>query len=231
MQDKKVLLRCTNLCKSYGDGGQQREILKNVNLEIQSGGIHQICGKSGSGKTTLLNLLAGLNRATAGSICFGGREYEKLSETELARLRGEFFGYVFQSFHLLRNITAEENIKAPAYINGRKEDAEYMGYLAEMLFSDSRRLFVLAGGVLLLALSFVLFFVSLSSTIVASKRQQTVDTHGKFLGVFSDIEEETAKEIMETEPVFCYELFQMQAMRDFLQAGSRKRPGKAWGYF
>lgn len=133
MQDKKILLRCTNLCKSYEDGGGQREILKNVNLEIQSGGIHQICGKSGSGKTTLLNLLAGLDRATAGSVRFGEREYEKLSEAELARLRGAFFGYVFQSFHLLRNITVEENIKAPAYVNGRKADAEYMGYLAEML--------------------------------------------------------------------------------------------------
>ncbi|MBQ9119849.1 MAG: ABC transporter ATP-binding protein [Lachnospiraceae bacterium] len=133
MQGDTVILRCANLCKSYEDGGQQREILKNVDLEIKRGGIYQICGKSGSGKTTLLNLLAGLDRATAGSICFGTKEYEKLSETELARLRGECFGYVFQSFHLLRNVSVEENIRASAYVNGRKIDVEYMSYLVEML--------------------------------------------------------------------------------------------------
>lgn len=93
---------------------------------------------------------------------------------------------------------------------GLKLKEKNYGKLAAMLFSDSRKLFVLAGGVFLLALSFVLFFVSLNSTIVASKRQQTVDTHGKFLGVFSDIDEETANEIMETEPGFFYEIFQMQ---------------------
>lgn len=149
MQDGKILLRCTDLYKNYEDGGQQREVLKNVNLEIQSGGIHQICGKSGSGKTTLLNLLAGLDRATAGSICFGVREYEKFSEAELAKLRGEFFGYIFQSFHLLRNVSVEENIKSPAYVNGRKVDMEYMGYLAEMLGIEDllkQATFKLSGG-------------------------------------------------------------------------------------
>lgn len=133
MQEQKILLCCSKLYKSYEDGGQQREVLKNVNLEFESRGIYQICGKSGSGKTTLLNLLAGLDRATSGSVRFGERAYECLSEAELAKLRGENFGYVFQSFHLLRNVSVEENIKAPAYVNGRKADTEYLGYLAEML--------------------------------------------------------------------------------------------------
>lgn len=133
MQENKTLLRCSNLYKSYEDGGRQREILKNINLEIARGGIYQICGKSGSGKTTLLNLLAGLDRATAGNIYFGTKEYGKMSETELACLRGESFGYVFQAFHLLRNVSVEENIKASAYVNGRKIDVEYMNYLSEML--------------------------------------------------------------------------------------------------
>ena len=133
MKMGEILLSCTNLYKTYEDGEQSKEVLKGVNLEIEESGIYQICGKSGSGKTTLLNILAGLDRATAGSVCFGGQEYEKMSEAELAKLRGTHFGYVFQAFHLLRNVSVEENIKSPAYVNGKKIDTEYMGYLAEML--------------------------------------------------------------------------------------------------
>lgn len=133
MENMKIILQCAGLCKSYEDGGHQREILRNVNLEFFSGGIYQICGKSGSGKTTLLNLLAGLDHASFGSISFLGKAYEAMSEEELAKLRGESFGFVFQSFHLFRNISVEENIKAPAYVNGRKIDPEYMVYLMEML--------------------------------------------------------------------------------------------------
>lgn len=133
MKNMEIILQCTNLCKSYEDGEHQREILKNVNLEIISGGIYQICGKSGSGKTTLLNLLAGLDHASSGNICFSGKVYGTMSEQELAELRGRYFGFVFQSFHLLKNISVEENIKAPAYVNRRKIDAGYMDYLVEML--------------------------------------------------------------------------------------------------
>ncbi len=149
MQTKKIILQCTNLCKSYEDGENQREILKNVNLEISAGSICQICGKSGSGKTTLLNLLAGLDCATLGTIRFSGKTYGTMSEEEHAKLRGESFGFVFQSFHLLRNVSVEENIKAPAYVNGRKVDSEYMGYLVEMLgLKDLRKQMVckLSGG-------------------------------------------------------------------------------------
>ncbi|MBQ9119850.1 MAG: hypothetical protein IJY09_07340 [Lachnospiraceae bacterium] len=87
--------------------------------------------------------------------------------------------------------------------------------LAALLFSDSRKLFVIAGGVLVLALSFILFFASLNSTIVRSQRQQTIDTHGSFLGVFSDIEESLANTIMEAETEFCYEIFQVQDELDY----------------
>ncbi|MDE7299596.1 MAG: ABC transporter ATP-binding protein, partial [Lachnospiraceae bacterium] len=133
MKDEGTILQCVNLYKRYEDGGKQRDILKNVNLEIPAGSMNQICGKSGSGKTTLLNLLAGLDQASEGRLYFWGKEYAAQSEAELAKLRGECFGFVFQSFHLLQNISVQENIKSPAYVTGKKIDLEYMGYLVEML--------------------------------------------------------------------------------------------------
>lgn len=82
--------------------------------------------------------------------------------------------------------------------------------LAGFLFSDSKKLVLLAGGVLLAALSFSLFFISVNSTIVASRRQTAVETHGRFLAVFTDIDKEIADEIMEKEPMFDYQVFQVQ---------------------
>lgn len=108
--------------------------------------------------------------------------------------------------------------------------------LAALLFSDSRKLFAIAGGVFVLALSFILFFVSLSSTIVRSTREQTVDTHGAFLGVFTDLEEATVNTIMETETEFCYKVFQLQdeldAEGERISAGwVTEDTGKSMGIF
>lgn len=96
------------------------------------------------------------------------------------------------------NVRETDNIK----INYRK--------LAELLFSDSKKLMVLASVVLLAALSFSLFFLSINSTIVASKRQDSVETHGRFLVVLTDIDKRLADEIMEKEPMFDYQIFQVQ---------------------
>lgn len=110
------------------------------------------------------------------------------------------------------------------------------GRLAALLFSDSRRLFVLAECVFILAMGFVLCFVSLSSTIVASKRQQCVDRHGKFLGMFAELDEGMAQEIMETEKDFHYEIFQVQSelcCKDerFFLGWVTEETGKSMGIF
>ncbi len=108
-------------------------MLRNVNLEFHRSSINLIYGKSGSGKTTLLNILAGLDKTSEGDIYYLTERYGSLSETRMARLRGEHFGFVFQAYHLIPNVCAEENIFCPCYVNGRKPDKEYYEFLIQEL--------------------------------------------------------------------------------------------------
>jgi putative ABC transport system ATP-binding protein len=99
-------------------------ILDDVGLEVASGDSLAIVGASGSGKTTLLGLLAGLDRPTAGSITLAGIRLDLLDEEARARLRRRRVGFVFQSFHLLPALNAEENVMLPLELDGRDDARE-----------------------------------------------------------------------------------------------------------
>lgn len=89
------------------------EILRGIDLSVSAGETMGIVGPSGSGKTSLLMIIAGLERATGGSVTLNGTDYGKLDEDALAILRGENIGIVFQDFHLIPNMTALENVALP----------------------------------------------------------------------------------------------------------------------
>lgn len=93
-------------------------VLDNVTLEIPEKQIVAIAGPSGSGKSTLLGLIAGLDRPTAGSIRLDGLEITTLAESEMARFRRKNIGYIFQSFHLIPTLTAQENVAVPLELRG-----------------------------------------------------------------------------------------------------------------
>lgn len=93
-------------------------ILDDVSLSVTAGEVVAVVGPSGSGKSTLLALLAGLDRPSAGSVLIDGEAIEAMSEDRLAILRRQKIGFVFQSFHLLANQTALENVMLPVEING-----------------------------------------------------------------------------------------------------------------
>ncbi len=95
------------------------EILRGVDLHVGHGETVGIVGPSGSGKTSLLMILAGLERATKGSVRLGDATFDGLSEDALARVRGETIGIVFQDFHLIPNMTALENVALPLELSGR----------------------------------------------------------------------------------------------------------------
>jgi putative ABC transport system ATP-binding protein len=99
-------------------------ILRGISLAIRQGEAVGLIGPSGSGKTSLLMVLAGLERATSGSIRLAGEEVTALDENALARLRRQRIGIVFQSFHLIPTMTALENVAIPLELAGRRDAAE-----------------------------------------------------------------------------------------------------------
>src|SRR6187549_4226726 len=106
-------LQCRRLCKRLPWGEGELTILEDVDLTLEDGESVAILGPSGSGKSTLLGLLAGLDRPTSGEVAIDGVSLGNLSEDELALLRRRRVGFVFQSFQLLPNFTALENVLLP----------------------------------------------------------------------------------------------------------------------
>ena len=99
--------------KTYETPAGKFAALKNIDLEIEPGKFVGIVGKSGSGKSTLLNMVAGIDRPSAGSVLVAGTEIQSLSENKLAAWRGRNVGFVFQFFQLLPTLTAVENVMLP----------------------------------------------------------------------------------------------------------------------
>ncbi len=115
------MIEIARLTKSLSSGGHPVQILHGIDLHITAGEFVAIMGPSGSGKSTLLGLIAGLDSPTSGSIKLAGQELVGLGEDALARLRGRTLGFVFQSFHLIPTLTAEENVAVPLELRGEAD--------------------------------------------------------------------------------------------------------------
>jgi putative ABC transport system ATP-binding protein len=113
------LIQVRALTKSIDTGTHRVEILKGIDLEIPKGQFAAIMGPSGSGKSTLLGLLAGLDSPTSGQVLLDGEDITHLGEDAMAVLRGRKIGFVFQSYHLIPTLTAEENVLLPMELAGR----------------------------------------------------------------------------------------------------------------
>lgn len=106
------------LSKTYSRGEAMVTALCDVNLEVKSGEFCAFVGPSGCGKSTLLNLVAGLDQPTSGEIVLDGRSTQNLTSCEWTKIRRETIGIVFQAFHLVHGLTAEENIALPLMLRG-----------------------------------------------------------------------------------------------------------------
>ena len=112
------LLEVSNLTREFPAGEGTVQILKGINLKIYAGELVAIVGQSGSGKSTLMNILGCLDKPTTGSYQVNGRETRQLEPDELAQLRREYFGFIFQRYHLLGDLSAAGNVEVPAIYAG-----------------------------------------------------------------------------------------------------------------
>jgi ABC-type lipoprotein export system ATPase subunit len=118
-----AILRAHGLRKEYGRGEGLVRAVDGVDLDVAAGETVAVMGPSGCGKSTLLHLLGGLDRATGGEVWLNGRRVDDLGERGLARLRRSAVGFVFQSFHLMEELTALENVELSGLLAGRSPRA------------------------------------------------------------------------------------------------------------
>ena len=110
-----------HVCKTYQMGAVTVEALRGVSLEIQAGDYISIMGPSGCGKSTLLNLLGCLDRPTSGRYLLGDADVSQMDDDSLSAVRGARLGFIFQSYHLIQQLSVVENIEIPLYYQGRLE--------------------------------------------------------------------------------------------------------------
>lgn len=127
------IIRCEQLRKIYSAGEGKVAALDGVTLAFEKGAFTAITGPSGSGKSTLLHLLGGLDAPTSGKVYYQDEELYKYRDNQLSVLRRRRFGFVFQSYNLVRELTAWENILLPVMLDHRKCDQAYLDGIIEIL--------------------------------------------------------------------------------------------------
>jgi len=136
-----AVVEITNLYKTYKLGTVDVEVLKGINLSIQSGEFVSIMGPSGSGKSTLLYLIGGLDKPTSGSVKIKGKELAVMKDKEESIMRRREIGFVFQFYNLIPNLNVEENIMLPVLLDGKriKDYRKKLDGLLEIVGLSDRR--------------------------------------------------------------------------------------------
>lgn len=126
-------LRCEALSKVYRSGESKVIALDQVSLSLAQGSFTAITGPSGSGKSTLLHLLSGLDHPSGGRVIYQEADLYKYRDNQLSVLRRRRFGFVFQSYNLVRELTGWENILLPVMLDGRRVDEAYLNRIIDLL--------------------------------------------------------------------------------------------------
>ena len=123
-QEKKAIMSCRNITKSFKNGETMTHVLKGINFDVFEGEFLCILGVSGCGKSTFLNIIGGLERADSGTFEFMGKEYQNASDDELTEYRRKNIGFVFQSYNLMPNLTSKQNLDLIAEFLDNPMDSE-----------------------------------------------------------------------------------------------------------
>jgi putative ABC transport system ATP-binding protein len=127
-----------SITKAFEEGGRRREVLCDLSLAVAPGEVVALVGRSGSGKSTLLNVIAGIDRPSAGSIAVDGELVSALGERERTLFRRRRLGFVFQAFNLLPTLTVAENVLLPLELVGRGNDRAQVGRLLAAVGLEDR---------------------------------------------------------------------------------------------
>ena len=119
-----AILKVNDLCKTYVVNKRQNNVLRNVNFSVEKGEMVAVMGPSGSGKSTLLYTVSGMDAATGGTVLFRGRDITKLKGSELAQLRLDEMGFIFQQMYMMKNLTILDNIVLPAMESKKAAETE-----------------------------------------------------------------------------------------------------------
>jgi putative ABC transport system ATP-binding protein len=130
--DGDTVIDVIDVRKSYQIGGMEIPILNGIDLTVRSGEFLAIMGPSGSGKSTLMNMIGCLDRPTGGHVILNGKDINKISDNELAHLRGQEIGFIFQTFNLIPRMTAIQNVELPTFAN-KKDSTNYHERAKELL--------------------------------------------------------------------------------------------------
>jgi putative ABC transport system ATP-binding protein len=129
----------TDIARRYGEGETAVDALRGISLSVEHGKLLAVMGPSGSGKSTLMHILAALDRPSGGTVELAGVVIDRLSDTEITKLRRRHIGFVFQFFNLLPMLTAEENILLPLTIAGEKPERDFFDTLLNEVGLADRR--------------------------------------------------------------------------------------------
>ena len=134
------ILKVQSLCKTYGKGEARVDALKDVSFSLEKGEFAAVVGESGSGKSTLLNCIGGLDTPTSGQVFMDGEELFAMKEQQRTVFRRRHIGFVFQSFHLVQELTVEQNIVFPLLLDNRRPDPAAINEILDVLgLADRRR--------------------------------------------------------------------------------------------
>ena len=132
------MIRLENVIKIYGEDYEKKIALNNICLEIKDGEFVAVTGPSGSGKSTLLHILSSLENATSGYVIYGEKRLSDYSDNQLSILRRRRFGFVFQAYNLVNELTGYENIILPIMLDKKKVDEKYIDKIISMLGIEDR---------------------------------------------------------------------------------------------
>ena len=119
-----AVLEVKDLCKTYVVNKRQNNVLKNVNLVVEEGEMVAVMGPSGSGKSTLLYTVSGMDAATSGNVLFEGKDLTRLNNKDLATLRLDEMGFIFQQMYMMKNLTILDNIVLPAIESKKSNESK-----------------------------------------------------------------------------------------------------------